>query len=59
MKPRCCLCGRDIGANEHFFVARFGKTLCRECGIKTRGRVRANEVCISSTATGNHGESTD
>ena len=37
-KARCCLCGKEIGLNQHYFIMR-NRTLCRECGLKFKGKV--------------------
>ena len=42
-KPKCALCSREINHNEHFFIAMGARTLCRDCGVKIRGR--KNEIC--------------
>lgn len=36
-KPRCFMCGRDVNANEHFFIIR-QHTLCRSCGKQYKGK---------------------
>ena len=58
-KARCCLCGKDIGLNQHYFIMR-NRTLCRECGLKFKGKM--SEVCNSNgdsancVGNGNKGE---
>ena len=44
-KAKCCLCGKEIGLNQHYFIMR-NRTLCRECGLKFKGKL--SEVCNSN-----------
>ncbi len=37
MKPKCCMCGKEIHSNEHYFIIR-QRSLCRDCGLKFRGK---------------------
>ena len=46
MKPRCSFCGRDIKANEHYWVVKRG-VFCRECSEKIPSK--KNEVCNVGT----------
>lgn len=32
MQPVCCLCGEKIKSNEHYFIFRSGRSVCKKCG---------------------------
>lgn len=36
-KPKCCLCGRDIRSNEHYFLM-MGRTVCREDALRIKAK---------------------
>ena len=45
-KARCCLCKREIGLNEHYFIFKQG-SVCRECKSEFKGKL--SEVCNSNS----------
>ena len=36
-KPKCCMCGKEIEANGHFCLIKYG-IVCMECAEKIRKR---------------------
>lgn len=36
-KPRCCLCGKKIDHNQHYFIM-MGRTVCREDALKIKAK---------------------
>lgn len=30
-RPKCCLCGEEIKLNEHYFIFRGGRSVCKKC----------------------------
>lgn len=41
-KPKCCLCGKEIQANEHYYLIK-RRSVCKKCEAKLRHK-KASEV---------------
>jgi hypothetical protein len=41
-KPKCCICGRDIEANEHYYLIN-RRSVCKTCEAKLRPELNKRE----------------
>lgn len=46
IQPRCCLCGEKIKANEHYYIFRGGRSVCRNCGVRHDVKSNRGGACI-------------
>lgn len=54
MKPKCALCTREIGSNEHYWIIR-KRTVCKECGVKWKNGSKDHSTGVVISAAGkNH-----